>query len=116
MGRPTRRKAQEFLADPPQSELFWSVVEYCLDAGHHGLSDKPGLLKLNLTTAWAVWINGHSEEVDDIPAFSMLFWCRGLPAGLVDPRGGTMAALGMEAQALAAVREARKRLKKGVKS
>lgn len=41
---------------------------------------------------WRVAVNGSRETIDRIPPFEALITYRGLPAGLINPVGGTIVA------------------------
>jgi hypothetical protein len=76
----------------PMSELFTEVICWASTQGARDLPSHDGLWH-GSTDEWDVSINGHSEEVDDVPPMSVkLTHRRMMSVALVNPYGGIVAA------------------------
>lgn len=49
----------------------------------------------DLNKGWGIELNATREDQEDFKAYSMNIWWGGLPAGILDPSGGVIAAGGL---------------------
>lgn len=74
------------------SECFAKVSELAITLGVHPINRLPGLWIHAIDHHWLIQVNGHRQQVDDVPAFCMLVKYNGWAAGLIHPlTGGVIA-------------------------
>lgn len=74
------------------SDAFTALMDLALALGHREISKLPGLCTFEVDEHWKVSINGHKEEIDHIPAYHVMPFWNGFPAGIFGPSGGIIAA------------------------
>jgi len=95
------------------SEAFAAIAELALSLGASRICDLPGCWEHQIDAQWWVSVNGHRDPCrdsrgHDVPGFTAFLEYAGWPAGLIDPRGGVIAAGGAanEGTFIEAVRKA----------
>ena len=96
------------------SETFRLICELAIACGATGLAHRATCWEREIDQHWRVALNGTRAPLSParggppIPAFSALLEFNGWPAGVVDPRGGVIAAgdCANEASVIAALRGA----------
>jgi len=74
------------------SLAFSLIADLALARGLQALNRFPGLWACRVDDKWHLKLNPHQEEIENVPPFNaMIFW-GDLPAGLIDPTGGVIAA------------------------
>ena len=79
----------------PISEVFALLIDWSTQLGAENISALPGCWENRLGEHWRVAINGHRDPCSDstgaeVPPYHAYLEYRGWPAGLVNPRGGTI--------------------------
>ena len=74
------------------TEIFYYISLIAEKNNVRNIGKLDGLWKCKVDEDWEFRVNGHDEEIDGIPPYYALIVYRGLPAGLVNPFGGTIAA------------------------
>lgn len=78
-------------------EAFAAVVELGLALGAAPLNKFHACWECDIDDQWHISFNGHRETKKsrdglNVPAFTLCVTFNGFPAGLIDPRGGVLAA------------------------
>lgn len=81
--------------NPPIAEAFYVIAELAEARGVTSIGDLPGCWETE-AGEFKIKVNGHREEIDDIPSYHALIEANGWPLGLISPAGGVLMASGRE--------------------
>lgn len=79
----------------PEADMLrqtWELLIGLKEANHIELRTLPGCWVYTVDENWKIKVNGHKEEIDGVPPFSVWLEWNGWPAGIINPTGGLVAA------------------------
>ena len=72
--------------------VFAMIASLADSKGVRNISKLPGLWSCDVDEKWKIELNGHNEDMDDVPPFSARIYYNGWPAGIISPYDGIIAA------------------------
>ncbi|MCK4665088.1 MAG: hypothetical protein KAT68_19625 [Bacteroidales bacterium] len=73
------------------NSAFAKIAELAGILNVKSIKDLPGLWIYEIDKHWKIKLNGHKEEIDNIPPYRCVIEFNGFPAGIINPYGGTIA-------------------------
>lgn len=79
------------------TEAFVAIADLASALGVGNLKARPGCWEHKVDEDWWIYLNAHGEPTRcsqgvEVPPYSAFIMFRGLPAGVIDPGGGVIAA------------------------
>jgi hypothetical protein len=79
------------------SAVFAGIVELAIAKGAQSIRDLPGCWEMQIDAEWWVAVNGHAETTPcshgaEVAPYTAYLEYNGWPAGIVNPKGGIVAA------------------------